>query len=153
MRVVYDVNNLQIIQVTDDDSSITSFPSNCGVIQGDSITIATIGTTLGIDLSQITNLDMTNNELKVLKDMAFGRSVVLRYLTENMEITIDTQSNIDQLNTFLSVKLLLESGAIITARDVLTTLSDDMFVVTPEYQTSTERKQSYIDQINSYINN
>jgi hypothetical protein len=51
MRIVYTKLSLEIIQIVENDNSITALSPNAGAIQGDAETIRTTGISLGLDSS------------------------------------------------------------------------------------------------------
>ena len=97
------------------------------------------------------NRNMTPAMRSLLKKQFKGVEIVKRFLAENEEMVISTNDNLNQLGAFMNVKILLESGALATARDVLSQVPASSFVLTPGYATVEERKQSYLDELNEFI--
>jgi hypothetical protein len=75
MRVVYDKLSKEIVTVIEDENSITAFPANLGVIQGDAEMIVQSATAIGLDVSQIPNLDMSPERKEVIQDRLFCREI------------------------------------------------------------------------------
>lgn len=154
MRIIYDKLSLEVVQVVEDENSITAFPSNLGVIQGDDTLISTMIVSLGLNFNgEIPNTINMSEEMKsVLRKKNKGQQIINRFLEENEQIVISTEQNLIQLSNFMNVKLLLETGALSSAKDALVQLSSESFILTPNYNSSEERKQSYIDEIDQFLN-
>jgi len=80
MRVIYDKQTKAIITVVDDDNSITAFPSDYGVLQGDDEMIAKVCEVYSIDTAKLPELSKEVKE--VLQDKAFGQSVVDNFIAK-----------------------------------------------------------------------
>jgi hypothetical protein len=82
---------------------------------------------------------------QVKQDIEFGRNVVIDYLAENKTMDLSTEASLIQLQKLQGIKMLLESGAVGAARDLLTaTVVDEVF--------TEERKTSFINKLNAYLN-
>lgn len=139
--------------VVDEGTSTTAYPiDEYGVIQGDSNTIMTIAVALGLDTSQIPEIDMTPELKQVILKRQKGQEIFNRFLAENEQIVISTEDNLNQLGALINVKQMLESGALATARDLISMIPGESFITTPGYASGEERKQSYIDELNTFIN-
>jgi hypothetical protein len=95
---------------------------------------------------------MSEEMKSVLRKKNKGQQMINRFLEENEQIVISSEQNLLQLSNFMNVKLLLETGALASAKDALNQLSSESFIVTPNYLSSEERKQSYIYEIDQYLN-
>lgn len=159
MRVVYRKDILTIVSIENDFGTITAFPNENSVIQADGDTAIKTAIALGLDVDKILIFATQNNipismttELRtVLLKRAKGQEIYNRFLAENETIVIDTQQNLAQLAAFVNVKMMLESGALKTARDIIQEIPDAAFVLTNPYLNQTERKQSYLDEIDNFI--
>jgi len=153
MRIIYDLLTKDVVTAIEDDGlSTTAYsPDSYGVIQGDVDTIVEMVIAMGLDVSHIIGIDMNESLKRVIKDRQMGQKLFNRFLSENKQIEINTSDNIKQLQYLINVKMMLDAGALGTARDLLTMIPDNAFITTPGYANGAERKQSYIDEINTYI--
>jgi hypothetical protein len=151
MRLIYDKISNEIIKVIEDGNSITAFPENLGVIQGDLGTVATIAALIGLDVSQIPGINMTPELRQVLKKRKKGQDILNRFLAENEQLQISAEQNIAQLSAMVNVKQMLESGALATARQMIANIPGEVFLVTPGYESGEHRKQTYLEEIDTYI--
>lgn len=151
MRVIYNTITKEVVTTTVNDGSITSYPVNTNVIQGDVESIVLQATALGINLSQIPGLNLSPELIRVYSDRAFGQKIFNRFLEENKRVILSTEQNVNQLTSFINLKQLLEAGAIETSRDLLYISPSDAFIIVTPYITSDERKQSYINELNEYL--
>lgn len=154
MRVVYDLLSKAVVTVIkNDNDTMTAYPSHkYGVIQGDTEAIQKMAVALDLDVSAIPEIVMNEATKRVYKDRQMGQKLFNRFLAENKQITISTDQNLQQLSMLINVKMMLDAGALETARDMLAQIRGAAFIVTPGYATGEARKQSYIDEINTYIN-
>lgn len=151
MRVIYNKLTKEISQVVQDDNSITLFPDDYGVIQGDADTVEVLAVALGLDVSQIPGLNMSPEKAKVLTRIARCKETKLRFLTENSTITIAAEQGGAVLQNFSTLLLLLEVGDAKTALAVVSQMPAELFPVTPDYDTSAERKQSYVEELQNIV--
>lgn len=139
--------------IKDDHSTVTAYSGpDFGIIQGDINTLQQVAVTLNLDISNIPELTMNDAFRKVLKDTQMGNKLFRRFLSENKQIDITTSQNLQQLSMLVNIKMMLDAGALVTAREMLSMVPADAFLVTPGYASGAERKQSYIDEINNYLN-
>jgi hypothetical protein len=151
MRVVYNKLSKEIVQVVEDDNSITAFPPDLAVIQGDEGEIVTIAQALSLDITQIPNLTMTNERVKILQRIKRCQDLKLRFLEENATVTISLQDSAAQLQAFMSVMLLLDVGDAKTALAVVSQIPASVFVLTTSYENQEARKQSFVDELSSIV--
>jgi hypothetical protein len=152
MRIIYNKISKKIIGVFEDGQSVTVAPEWAGIIQGNTTDILEIANILGLNISKL-DIIMEPHVKKLHQDKAKGRELVDRFLAENKQVDLSTEDSISQLSQFLNLKLILEAGAIMTGRDMLLSVPEDVFAITPGYETKAERKQSYIDEMNDYLEN
>lgn len=151
MRVIYNKLSKEVVQVVDDENSITAYPANLSVIQGDGDMIVLSAVAIGLDLSQIPNLNMTPERIKVLQRIKRCNEVKIRFLEENAKVTIEPQESAAQLQAFMTVMLLLDVGDAKTALGAVVQMPNSAFVVTPPYESAIERKQTYIDELSQIV--
>jgi len=154
MRVVYDLISKNIVAVIrNDNDTMTAYSgSSYGIIQGDIDSIQRAAVAMDLDVSSIPEIAMNESLKRVYMDRLTGQRLFNRFLAENKQIEISTAQNIQQLSMLINVKLMLDAGALETARDMLTQIPSQAFLIVPGFETGAERKQSYIDEINLYIN-
>ena len=111
MRIVYNKLSLEIIQVIEDDNTITAFPPDIGVIQGDADVIAITGAALGLDLSLINGLNMTPELIKVYEDKVFCKTIHDKLLsTQKLTPVLDSLVYRDMIDTFKYAKEAADNG-------------------------------------------
>lgn len=77
-----------------------------------------------------------------------GERIIRRYLSENATvINIPVEENTAQLTAFLNPIMALRVGDLKTAYGIISGILADTFVLTPQYATKEERKQSYLDEL------
>jgi hypothetical protein len=151
MRVVYNKLSKEIVQVVEDDNSITAFPPDLAVIQGDEGEIVTIAQALSLDITQIPNLTMTNERVKILQRIKRCQDLKLRFLEENATVTISSEQSAAQLQAFMSVMMLLDVGDARTSLAIVSQIPASVFVLTQGYEDQQARKQSYIDELSNIV--
>jgi hypothetical protein len=127
MRVVYNKLTLEIVQVVEDESSITALPANVGVLQGDNDVIVITAQALGLDLAQITGLDMTPELAKVYEDKNFCREIHNRLLS-SQKLTPNLAPEVyrQMVDTFKYAKEAADNGNPTHLKYELEQLSDDL---------------------------
>ena len=145
MRIIYDKLTKDIVTVIADDNSITAFPAGMGVIQGDDDVVKELAVALGLDVSQKPNFNMTQELQKVIKDRTFGNKIINEYLSENKALDLNAVDSIAQLQKFMSLKALLEVGAIGAALAALNQVETDAIF-------TDQRKTYYLNTLGNYIN-
>lgn len=149
MRLVYNKLSKEVVTLIEDDNSITSFPPDYGVIQGDIEMLSEIAAIQGIDVSQFEELNMTNERKKVLLRLHRCKMVKLRFLEENASITIENSASL--LQAFMNVSMLLDLGDAKTALTILQGMDEATFPVTPAYADNAERKGSYVSELQEIV--
>ena len=114
--------------VIEDENSITAFPPDLGVIQGDSATVKMMVAALGLDHSQIQNLDMTEVEKQVLKNKIFGQRIMNKFIAMRADVPASPEEDLAIMdhNVLGDVRALLYDGSIKSARKRLITKTDDV---------------------------
>jgi hypothetical protein len=80
------------------------------------------------------------------------KNVKIRFLSENATVQINEAEGIQLLQNFQPLILLLEVGDAKTALSVLSQIPEFAFIVTSGYETSETRKQTYVDELQSIVN-
>ena len=83
-------------------------------------------------------------QLKVLRDIDLGKSIVFEYLVGNKNLDTKVADSIAQAQKFGGVKLLLESGAIEASMAVLSTIEPDLVF-------TQDRKDYFINKLQTYL--
>lgn len=160
IRVIYNQTTKEISNVLFAEGETLFNQQINAMIQGDIETVFSLANTIGVNVNPIIEflnqegIDTSNIAEKArLSYKKFkGRAIVDRYLLENETIVISSTENMGALSSFLPLKILLESGALATAKDLLEyQIPAEAFILTPDYDSQQERKQSFIDEIQSII--
>jgi hypothetical protein len=129
VRLIYVIDSKSAVTLVEDENSNIALSDVCGIIEANT-------------------MEMCRTLLKRSK----GNDILNRFLSENEQVEITTEQNLIQLQHLAVVKELLLTGAITSARDIAYTIPPEAFILTPPYATQEERKSSYIEEMNSFIN-
>lgn len=80
----------------------------------------------------------------IIRDMDFGKNLVLDYLAENKQMNLSTADSVGQLQKLSAIKMLLESGAIGAAFELLQGVPVDGIF-------TQGRKEKFLSDLKKYL--
>lgn len=151
MRVIFNRHTKEVVAVVDENqTSITWFPNEYGVIQGDINIIEGLAVELGLDLQQIPQLNISLEKQRLIYRLKRCRDVKIRFLEENATIYIP--NSIQMLQSFMTISLLLDMGDAKSALQILESVSPSIFLVTIGYTSPEQRYETYINELQGIVN-
>lgn len=147
MRVVYNKLNNQIVQVINDDATITAYPADYGVFQGDEDFIKTVAVSLELNISQISGITMTVDEIQVYKDRNFCKQLQMKLLAaQKSSLTLSGATYRQLTETFKYAKDAADNGNPSQVKYELEQLGDNL-----PLNGWVALKQELIDDIDIYL--
>ena len=126
MRLIYNKITLEA-QVVNNENSITVIPANVGVIQGDIDFVRTAATALGLNISEINELDMTPEMIKVYEDKAFCKTIHDKLLSsQKLTPVLEPEVYRQMVDTFKYAKEAANNGNPIHLKYELEQLPDTL---------------------------
>lgn len=151
MRIIFHRNTKEILAVIEDEDSTTSIPHEYAMLQADPETVAHLAAATGLDITQIQGIDMSSEELRVIARIKKCEAIKVRYLAENITISLTPEQSGGQLTAFSQLLMLLSVGDAKTALTMLTQIPSEAFLVTAGYTTTEERKETYRNELQQII--
>jgi hypothetical protein len=153
VRIVYNLDTKDVASISE-ATGLTAFNENVnGLLQAPHDKLIVQALAIGIQAQPIVDFFNTNNldidnmneRVIVLKRRVFGADLLNEFLAENVALGLTPEQSIALLQKLMSAKLMLDVGALDTARALISQVTTDEIF-------TEQRRSYYVDKITSFLN-